>query len=306
MQTQRGFEHLVNKLNNPNLAQQNQAKYNDERYENIKNSLRICPVFLPVPIEMPAAEQDLPLSGYTTELKYPVIITGAITDGEAKKISFGFNNEYTKPFVSTNQTNTQLSLEAIAGKSLQSAGRNGIQEFEPFLLRENETLNVEVYKPVATADIEVVSICFVGYRVFSETTVKERITEKIEANIRAEIAKRITPQQRFDACAVVFSDSKATTYTTKVDEPRLIYGFRTTVGDALVTLGFDNNEAFSKDYFPIWALAAETGNNPDNYRFLKRPIFLAAGEQLYFSFKDSINGTVIAQDGQIEIIGTTV
>lgn len=306
MQPQRGFEHLVDKLNNPNLAQQNQAKYNDERFENVKNALRIRPVFLPVQIEMPAAVQSLPLSGYTTELKYPVIITGAITDGEQKKISFGFNNEYTKPFVSTNQTNTQLTLEAIAGKSLQSAGRNGIQEFEPFLLPANETLQVDVYKPVLTAGVEVVTICFVGYRVFSENSVSESLTEKIEKNVRAEIAKRITPQQRFDACAVTFADNKATTYTTKVDEPRLIYGFRTTVSDALVTLGFDNNEAFSKDYFPIWALASEVGNNPDNYRFLKRPIFLAAGEQLYFALKDSINGTVIAQNGQIELFETTV
>lgn len=306
MQPQRGFEHLVDKLNNPNLAQQNQAKYNEERFQNVLESLRVRPVFLPVQISMPAAVQSLPLSGYTTELKYPVIITGAITDGEQKKISFGFNNEYTKPFVSTNQNATQLSLDAIAGKSLQSAGRNGIQEFEPFLLPANETLTVDVYKPVATAGVEVVTICFVGYRVYTENFVLENLTEKIKTNVREEINKRLTPQQRFDACAVTFSNNRAVAETTKVDEPRLIYGFRTTFSDALVTLGFDNNEAFSKDYFPIWALAAEAGNNPDNYRYFKRPIFLAAGEQLYFAFKDSINGTVIAVNGQIEIIETTV
>lgn len=306
MQTTEAFEHLVRKLNKPTLAIKDQQDFNEIRLQNVIEALTVKPVFLPVQIQMPAAVQTLPISGYTTELKYPVVITGAITDGENKKISFGFNLENTKPFVSTNATATKLTLEAIAGKSLQSAGRNGIQEFQPFLLQANDTLKVDVYKPEATNDIEMVTICFVGYRVFSDAFINEVFTPEIEAKVRKEIQLRVTPQQRFDACAVEFSDNVATANTTKVDEPRLVYGFRTTVSDAMLVVGFDNNEPFSKDYFPIWAIAAEAGNNPDNYRFLKRPIFLAPGERLYFYLKDSINGTVFAGDGQIELFETTV
>lgn len=306
METASAFEHLLDKLNNPSDALKKQGLYNQQRFETVLSGLRVRPAFLPVQIQMPAAVQSLPQSGQTNDLTYDVIITGAISDGEEKKINFGFNDENTKPFVSTGETATQISLEAIAGKSLESAGHNGIQTFEPFLLRAGDTLNVDIYKPVATAGIETVTICFVGYRVYSEFLVQENFSQQSRENVQKEISKRVNRQQRFDTVKVTFADNRATAQTTKVNEPRLIWGFRTTVKNALITLGFDNNEAFSKDYFPIWALAAESGNNTDNYRYLKRPIFLAANQQLYFMLKDSINGSTLAEDGQIELIETTV
>lgn len=306
MQTEQSFEHLVNKLNNPALAKQNQMAFNQKRFENVLDALRVRPAFLPVQIELPNTVQTLAKSGETNDLQYDVIVTGAITDGEEKKVSFGFSSENTKPFVSTNESGTQISLEAIARKSLESAGSNGIQLFAPFLLESGDTLKVDIYKPVATAGIEICSICFVGYRVFSDNFVFENFNQRKQELVKTEIEKRRTPQQRFDVCKVAFANNRATAFTTKVNEPRLIHGFRTNVKNAMITLGYDNNEAFAKDYFPIWALAAESGNNTDNYRFLKRPIFLNANEQLYFLLKDTINGTNFAADGQIEVIATTV
>lgn len=300
------FDFLVNKLNKPDAAKNSQIEFNKKRFDNVLDALRTRPVFLPVQIEMPAAIQTLPISGQTNELKYDVIITGAITDGESKKVQFGFHNENTKPFVSTSESGTQISLEAIACKSAESAGVHGIQEFEPFLLRAYEQLNVDIFKPVQTNDVEKVTVCFVGYRVLSETLVNENFDKRTQDIVLSEIAKRVVPQTRFDVCKVVFADNVATAHTSKTDEPRLVWGFRTTAKHANLTIGYDSGETFSKDKFPIWALASEEGNNTFNYRMLKRPIFLSPQEQIFFNLSDTINGGNIANDGQIELLETTV
>ena len=305
---ERAFNHLVESLNNPQLSQSNQSKFNDERLQKVKDSLVGRPQFLPVQITLPPAAQTFPVSETTSELKFDVIITGAITDGEGKQVNLKRDTENGTPFVSVGtEAGAKISLDALAGKSLEASGVNGIQPLPPFLLRAGEGLTLEIYKPDATTASEVVSIVFVGYRVFSQAVSNESFNDKIKAQVTNAIAQRATPEPRFSVCPVTFdADGTATAETPKTSEPRLILGFRSTFKNALVNLGFDTNTAFSRDLFPIWALASEDGDNSENYRMLKSPIFREPQQQLYFTFLNSINGTVFAENGQIEVLETTV
>lgn len=302
------FEHLIEGLYNPQNSAANQIKFNQTRLQRVKDSLRLRPQFLPVQVPMPAAVQNLPISATTNELQFDVIVTGIITDGEDKQINMRRDNETGTPFVSTGtEAGARLSLDAIAGKTLETGGMQGIQPLPPFLLRSGEGITFDVFKPVATADTEVVSICLVGYRVYSQALAVENFQKRIENLVNAQIARRQTPEPRFAVCPVVFgANGEALAETPKVSEPRLILGFRTTVKNALVNVGFDRENAFSRDYFPIWALASEAGVNSENYRWLKIPIFIEPNQQIYLSLKDSINGVVKAENGNIEVAETTV
>jgi hypothetical protein len=302
------FRHLVESLHNPQLSESNQEAFNEQnRMSIVLDAMKTRPAFLPVQLTLPAAVQQLPKSESTNDLQYNVIIHGAITDGEEKKINFRRNSDDSIPFVSVGrEVGSQISLDAIAGKSLESGGKSGIQELMPFLLRSGESLAVDIYKPVATLGIDVVSVCFTGSRVFTKTISEEFLTSELRDVIAREIIRRVTSEPRFAVCDVKFSDHSAQAETPKVSEPRLVHGFRTTVKNALVNLGFDADAKFARDFFPVWALAAEAGNGSENYRYLKTPIFLAPNQQLYFSLKDTINGINYADDGQIEILESTL
>jgi hypothetical protein len=311
MQTahERAFNHLVDSLNNPQISQSNQAAFNAERLAAVKDSLRLRPAYLPVQIVLPTDALSLPVSNETSPLKYDCIITGAITDGTDKKINLRPSDENERGFVSIGrETGAKISLDAIAGKSLEAAGMNGIQPLQPFLLREGESIAVDIYKPDATASAEKVNIVFCGYRVFSQNYTADAFSDKITAQVSAAIAKNASPQPRFAVCGVVFGDDgySVNVQTPEVQEPRLILGFRSTVQNALCNLGFDSETVFAKDLFPIWALAAEAGNNSESYRLLKSPIFIEAGGKLYFTLKNSIDGATFAQNGQIEVLMQTV
>ena len=304
---QRAFEHLIAGLFDPNVSAANQATFNVRRLQTVKDSLRLRPQYLPVQIAMPAAVQNLPISATTNELKFDCVITGVISDGENKQVNIRRDNETGTPFVSVGtEAGARLSLDAIAGKTLETGGLQGIQPLPPFLLRAGEGITADVYKPIATADAEIVSIVFVGYRVYSQALAVESFNRRIEELVKYHIERRTTPEPRFAVCPVNFANGAATAETPKVSEPRLIYGFRSTVRNALINVGFDRENAFSRDYFPIWALASEAGVNSENYRLLKSPIFIEPNQQIYFSLLDSINGAVRAENGNIEAIETTV
>jgi hypothetical protein len=306
MTNERAFEHLVASLHNPQTSQRNQEQLNKERFDAVLNALKQRPHYLSVRVALPANAQNLPVSQSTGELKFDCIITGAITDGTDKKINFRRDTENGKQFVSVGSANTQLSLEAIAGKSLESAGTNGIQPLSPFILRAGEGLTVEIFRPV-DAPAEVVTVVFCGYRVFTAAYANEGFTDKIRREVLNAINQTETPEPRFAAIPVKFNaGGNATAETPKTSEPRLVYGFRSTFQNALVNFGFDSNSIFSKDFFPIWAMAAESGNNTENYRMLKTPLFIEPQQQLYFNFKNTIDGVNLAANGQIEPLETTV
>lgn len=308
-ENQRAFDHLVEGLFDPQTSESNQVKFNAERLQKVKDCFKLRPHFLPIVIDLPAEVQNLPIAGVSNEARYDLIITGAITDGEDKQINFHRDIESQTAFVSNGTSaGAKISLNAVAGKSLETSGMNGIQSLSPFLLRAGEEITVEITKPVATANAEKVNICFVGYRVFSPNFIKDNFTAAIETQVLNWIERRPTPEPRFAVCPVVFdADGNALAETPKANEPRLILGFRSTFSNALVNLGFDRESTFSRDFFPIWALAAEDGDKKENYRMLKSPIFIEANQQLYFTLKNTIDGVNYAENGkQIEVLEQTV
>jgi hypothetical protein len=308
MKTDQAFQHLIDSLQNPQNSAANQTEFNKLRLADVKNAIRLRPQYLPIQIAFPAAVQNLPLTERTDELKFDCIITGAMSDGENKRINLRRNTEAPINFVAVGkEAGAQISLDAVAGQSLETAGFSGIQALQPFLLRAGESLSVDISKPIATADAEIVSLVFTGYRVFTKNYVTDFFNDRIAAAVQHAIESRPTLEPRFAVCPVVFNaDGKALAERPKTAEPRLIYGFRSTVANALVNIGFDEETAFSRNAFPIWALATEAGVNAENYRMLKSPIFLEPQQQIYFSLINSINGLVRATDGQIEILESTV
>ncbi len=303
------FDHLVEILHDPDSKTARQRSFDGWRFAQVLDALRIRPQFLPVQIVLPMAAQPLPLSGATKELNYDCIITGAITDGEDVKINLRRDSEDVKPFVNVGtEAAAQISLDAIAGKSLEATGKNGVQRLQPFLLRAGESLTVEVFKPTGSGAVDTLSLCFCGYQVLSRALAAENLTEKNKNQILNAIAARPAPEPRFTVCPVKFDavDGTASAETPKSNEPTLIRGFRSTVKNALINVGFNRNAAFSREFFPIWALAAEAGNNSDSYRMLKSPIFLEPQQQLFFNLKNTINGVSVAENGQIEAYRTTV
>ena len=276
-----------------------------QRFADFELAYRIRPVFLPVAIVLPAERDDLPIKGQTEDITdYDIIVTGAITDGEDKRINFYREIENKRPLVKTgNEPGLKISLDAIAGKSREAAGITGVQDFIPFCLRAGDSLALEIFKDEDTDAPEKVNTVFLGYRVYDVNDSNARMTAKVKDAVLKSIGESFTEENRWSAIAVKFDESgNAIVETPKSEEPLLVVGFRTTFTNALVNLGFSSETKFSVDYFPIWALANETGNVRDNYNRLASPIPLAPNDVLYLSFRNTIDGVTYAEDGQIELL----
>jgi hypothetical protein len=315
MQTQHAYDEAFNNIADiifdPTLNRTAQLAYNDQRLAAVKRAVQFRPDFLTVQIPMPAEVQALPATRPTSRVVDNVIISGAITDGENKKINFKRDRENADRFVaSEGGSNAQISLEAIAGNSSESKGVSQIQEFYPFIMRKNDRLSISVYKPVATQASDRVTVCFTGNTLISKARVDEFLTPEMLRMILSEIDLRVAPEDRYASCPVKFTGAGAAktarTNTPKFDEPRLITGFRTTVKHAMMNISFKKEGNFALENFPIWALAAEAGNTTETWRMLKVPIFLEPEQQLFFDLVNSIDGTTYAEDGDIEVRAPTV
>ncbi len=301
----RAFNHLVSVMQNPGLSKVKQDEYNKERFTEFEDAMRVRPVFLPVSVTLPADAQSLPIKGETVENNdYDIIITGAITDGENKRINFYREIDNRRPLVKVgSEANAaKISLDAIAGKSKEAAGITGVQPFTPFVLRTGDALALEIFKDEDTADDEIVNVVFNGYRVYDLKFSEAQMSEKLKQAVLKSIGETFTPEDRWSAVPVKFADGAVIVETPKSEEPLLILGFRTTISNAMVNLGFSSDTKFSRDFFPIWALAAEAGNDTDNYNRLLSPIPVPPLDVVYLSFKDTINGVSFADDGQIELL----
>lgn len=308
METSRkeAFDHLVTVMQSPELSKVTQDEYNKKRFERVERALRTRPAFLPVSITLPTTAQSLPSNNQTREVEYDVIITGAITDGENKRINVSKNLETTRPIVKTGvEGNAKISLDAIAGKSKEASGITGIQAINPFVLKEDDSLVLEIFQDVETDEEETVNTVFTGSRVYDKNHSDAQLSKKARAAVTESINRNLTPQQRYAVVPIKFEDGKAIAETPKSEEPLLIVGFRTTVKNALINLGFSNDTKFSRDFFPIWALANEEGNYTKNYNELMSEIFLEPQQQLFFSLIDTIDGKIYAEDGQLELLVST-
>jgi hypothetical protein len=302
------FNHLVSVLQYPASAAAKQAEYDRLRLHAVESAARQRPHFLPVKHTLPSVAQNLPIPAYTDELNHDVIITGAITDGEDRNIKF-YRDREAKPLIRYgDQSNPKLSIDAIAGHSVASAGVSGVQRFPaPFILQRKEIMTVEMYQESSPGQEEIVYTVFNGYRIYTPQHAEAQLPDDVLRRVKSGIKERAVPESRYAVCPVNFdSTGQAVSETPKTEEPLLILGFRSTFTDALVNFGFDGELSFSKSAFPIWALANEATNNRNNFNMLMTPVFLAPNEQLLFSLKNTIDSVVFATNGQIEVLMKTV
>lgn len=302
------FNHLVSILQYPESAAAKQAEYDRTRLHAVELALRQRPHFLPVKHTLPSTAQNMPIAAYTDELNHDVIITGAVTDGEDRNIKF-YRDREAKPFIRYGDAeNAKLSLDAIAGHSVATAGVAGVQRFPaPFILPRRDVLTVEMYQETSPGTQEIVYTVFTGFRVYTPNHAEAQMPEEVKRRVQASIKERAAPEMRFAVCPVAFDGTgNATTETPRTEEPLLVLGFRSTFTDALINFGFDGELSFAKDKFPIWALTNESNNARNNFNMLLSPIFLPPNEQLLFALKSTIDGSLFATNGNIEVLMKTV
>lgn len=305
------FDHLVAILQRPELAAALQGDYDERRLKAFKDALRFRPQFCYISNLLPVAAQTTPIQGESSSLNYNTVLTGAITDGEDRRIGFFFDDpDESEPLIKFgNRSDVRLSLDAIAGHNVASAGVAGIVDFTyPFPLMQHKTIGLNVYQDTTPGALELVSTVFLGCRVYSPSAQEALLSPDDEAAVLRYIKARPSPQMRWGIIPVAFdADGNATGETPKTDEPYTILGFkgRPTVpandfSNVLVNLGFDGGNSFSKEPFPLWALASEATNAQKQYEPLIAPIPVTPQEQLLFTFKNSIDQVNISDNGQLE------
>jgi hypothetical protein len=246
-------------------------------------------------------------------VNYPVVITGAITDGQDRNVQIYLNRSRNALVGFGKESNLKLSLDAIAGHNVASAGYPGEQSFfNPLLLGEQDYLTIEMYQE-NTGAVETVWTVFNGVRVYPPNSAESKLSDLVEKAVKDEIANRIIPLSGFDVCKVVFDvNGRAEAETPRHDEPYLILGFRSTFTDALISVGFDSQRGFSNDPFPIWAICNEKTNQRQTFKLLKKPLFIAPNEKLKFSLINNLDGanagvnTLYAQNGNIEVLRSSI
>jgi hypothetical protein len=301
---EKSFEHLLSILQNPNTAGVAQGDFDRQRLSDVEAIARTRPHWILIQHTLPAAAQTMPIQEQTEPLNHDVVIHGAITDGESRNIRF-YRDREARPIVRYGkEVNTKLSLDAIAGHSVATAGLPGMEEFpEPFLIRAQGLLTVEMYQETTPGATELVNTVFCGTRVFRPNNAEAEISPTLRKTIQDHIKLRPAPEPRFAICKVTFdADGNALTETPKTEEPLICLGFRSTFTDALINLGFDSDNSFSKTKFPIWALANEPNNGKHIFLPLKRALFIPPNQQLLMSLANSIDGTLNATDGNIEVL----
>ena len=306
--TQKTFDHLTQRLIYPATANVSQAAFDKQRLKAVEDALLLRPHYLPVQHLLPATAQAAPISEVTDDLRFDVVVTGIVTDAENRTARLYKNRETQSTINYGNQPNLKLSMDAIAGHNVATAGFAGVQDLEqPFYLSEAEYLTLEIYQETSPGAEERVTTCFNGYRTYTRAHAEAQMSPDVRRAVERAIRSRIAPEVNYDVIKVEF-DGAGNAYceTPKLDEPSLILGFRSSFSDAMVSLGFSINFNFSRRPFPIWALANEANNSRGVWNRLKSPLFVPPREQLGFVLSNTINGSVFASNGTIEVLRQTV
>ncbi len=302
------FKHLSSILQRPETSAITQAEYNKNRLKKVEDALLLRPFYLPVQHTLPAAAQDAPIDETTDQERFDLIVTGAITDAIDRNVNFFYGNQRNSLVNYGREANVKLSLDAIAGKSIAAAGFAGVKNFSvPFHLTEQDYLTLEMYQETTPGATEIVTTCFNAYRTFKPANLEAQLSDLERAKVLREISKRRAPEERLAVCKVAFdANGEAEAETPKDDEPYFILGFRSTFTDAMVRAGFDSNRSFSRNPFPIWAIANEDSNARQTWNMLLSPLFVPSKEQLVFRLQNTIDGVNFASDGNIEVLRRTV
>lgn len=303
------FEHLARRLQFPAAAAREQAEFNKRRLAAVERALRFRPQFFPLTHVMPGASQAAPIVETTDIVRYPVILTGAITNGENREARFYRNRNQLSLTNYGNEPGLKLSLDAIAGHDVATAGYAGVKDFEHSLLvGEGDYLTLEIFD---TALVSEIATCFNGVRCYRPDHAEAQLSQKDRDAVLQAIAGRPAPVQTYDVLKVEFDSAlaggKALVTTPLNDEPVMILGHRTTLdAPCKVSFGYTENFGFSENPIPSWALLAEPLNAREVWNMLPEPIFLAPRQQLKYVVTNSLDDVVISSDGNIEVLKSTV
>lgn len=306
------FEHLLSILQQPAAARPSlQAAFDRKRLADFERALRVRPHWLPITHTLPAAAATAPVVAQTDDLNHPVIVHGAITDGEDRNCKFYKDLEARAIVRYGPGAATRLSLDAIAGHSVATAGYPGVRNFpEPFLIETSKSLTLEIYQETSPGATETVATAFCGTRPYQAGRDDATLSGAARAEVMKWISRRPAPETSYMVVPVTMSAAgaggTADVETPRTPEPMFIRGFRSTFTNATVNLGFDSDSSFSKSKFPIWALCAEPDNGQKLFEMLRVPLPLLPNQQLLFSLVNTIDGVTFSGNGDIEIMLSTV
>jgi hypothetical protein len=305
------FSFLSQRLQYPLHGSQAQADFDRQRMSSVEQALRYRPQFLPVQHTLPAAAASAPIAETTDIINYPVIITGAISDQESRNCRI-YRNQSAKSLINYgSESNLKLSMDAIFGHSVATAGFAGVRELDyPLRLDQQEYITLEIYQETSPGSNETVTSCLVGVRCLQPATLVAQLSAAVRSAVERAIKLRPSPEYKYAICQVEFdSDGNALCETPRdPDEPMLILGHRSTFTDASVSMGFSDNFGFSEQPFPIWALCAERNNARNPWQYLPAPLFVEPNRQVRYSLKNTIDTTsgLVATDGNIEVLMRTM
>jgi hypothetical protein len=304
------FEHLARLLQHPADAAKNQVAFDRHRLAAVERALRFRPQFWTLQHELPAAAQNAPIAESFETLQYPSVITGAITDGEDRNVRFYRQDRKLSLSNFGNEPNLKLSLDAIAGHNVATAGYAGVKKYaEPYALGERGYMTLEIYQETTPGALETVTTSFTGVRCYRPDHAEAQMSPGVRDAVKQAIAGRPSPETRYVTMKVEFDASgRATCQTPDDDEPMFILGHRSTFTDASVELGQSGTSLFSKEPLPIWALCAEDNNARDVWNMLDVPIFLPPREQIKYDLTNTVDTTslLVATDGNIEALMLTM
>lgn len=292
---QKSFDHLVDLIQDPPKGTAAQDQVNADRMAQIEYYLQFRPQFLPLVNKLPAAASTVPVPEFTYQgLQYPTIITGAITDGQDRNVQlyYGTDIDY-KLFKFGNDGDLKLSLDAIAGHNLNTAGFPGVKNWPlPMTLPSNIPLLMSMYQDESPGYEFWVNTTFNGLRVYPKNSAESLLVGGAREIVQNYIQRTGTPTVRWAVLKVEFDAAgqaiaKTPRYTNEVYS---ILGFRSTFTNAMVNLAFDGefNAAWSTGPMPLWALAAEPGNPEKVFEPLPIPVFVPPNRQIVLNLSDHI------------------
>ncbi|HEX8636638.1 MAG TPA: hypothetical protein VF692_01145 [Pyrinomonadaceae bacterium] len=307
MKTLDSYEHLIGIAQNPATAKVQQDEIDRQRFERVLRANRMRPQYLAVKHDLPGVPQSTAYSKDTDELKHDCVVWAAMTDGENRRAKILRDRDQgALPIVRLgNEGGINLTLEAIAGESVTTTAHPLPQKFpNPYSLRAGQVLTLDLFQETNVP--ATVNTVFLGTRPLRSNADDAMLSSGDIENVRKEIAARRSPETKFSVAKVVFDGGEAVANSPKSEEPLLVLGFRATFGDAMINFGFDTDSQFAKKMFPIWALAPKKQTAKGMFLRLREEIFIPPQQQLVFSLRNTINGVNFAENGQIEILLSTV
>lgn len=322
-------DYWIKVLSEPATREMERQSLAARRRQQVLASLLTRPFYLPLEFTLAAAGTPIPYTQLTAQLGYDVVITGVRTDawvaedpgvfpaaGRQMVLQFTNNNESQTITRTGGDTTLYLRTDDIAGSTVDSGGGQiGVFQLpQPFYLEAGNRIQVDMFKPDNTGADVVTNVVFVGYRVLSKSVAEGVLTPRELALIDQYISLRETQEMRFLKLGVEFAAAAVgeqieNLTTTKLQEPVILRGIRTTLRQSTIQIGIDGEAAWMPSQTPIWAVMAENDLENDAYLWFEKGVYLPSQTILNIPLiiNGGIDGTNIdPTNGEITFIYQTV